>query len=223
MAAQFKEIPEHQLAKWASEDLERIIRYIRKARRAEDFEAAWRASTLLVDAYKERIWWECTLVLDPSEVDEVVDGACLRLVKAMKRSPPELVNEDQLWAWMRKVVQRHCADLYRRPQEQFDRATGSIDWVYEDGNPKMEKFVKTDDGGFELVEHDDLVDQVLDQLNPEHRLVIEYRYLQDRSSKDVSEIMREQHGLEYKADNIDKIFERFRNSYQAAGGTLERP
>ena len=220
MPLPFREISDEQLADWLADDPERVVRYVHRARLAGNDEAAWRASTILIDSYKPLIWGWCDRKMPRFEVDEAADGAYVKVIKALRDNPPEMVNQAQLRGWVRSIVYKHCAGLYRDGREEARRKSKSIDWAYEDGNPASDKYLETEEVGFDFVEHKEIVERNFAELNEEHQLVITYSVYNDLQSNDVCEILLEEHGLEYKANNIDQIAGRFRKKCLGDVGEL---
>ena len=210
MAIPFKELPDHELALWLEQNPDKLVQYVHRARLAGNPEAAWRAATVLVDSYMALIYEWTRKKMPPREVEEAADGAYVKVMEALRDNPPEMVNQNQLRGWVRTIVYLHCAGLYRDPKEESRRSSRSADWSYEDGNLAMEKFLCVDDHGFEFAEYKEIVQRNFEELSDEHQLVINYSVFADLQSKDVCEILLEEHGLEYQPNNIDQIAGRFR-------------
>ena len=216
MPAPFPKMSEPELQELARRDPDRLIAQIHAARLAGEDEYATTATIILVLSLERFIRATVLKHVHKHELEEVADGVTIELVKAVRDNPPELGSQVQLRVWVRQIVFRYCAGLTRKGQHQFLREMWSTDETYEDGNRKNEP--EADDFGFEFLEYREVVDRQLELLNGDHRIIVEMRLIERAPSKEVSERLRQDHGLSYNPNTIDQIASRFR---KACFGDLE--
>lgn len=217
MAKPFIEISHEQLFALSGDDegAARIIRYVHAARLAGRADIAADALIVLILAQEKIIRGYVWDSLPPAELDEVTGGAIEALIKAVHANPPEATNIAHLRAWMRVIVTRYCAGLYRTKGERIRMTmTHSIDGTYDDGEPVIDHEHGERDRGYESVEYMEIVERQLDGLSEEHRIVIGYSVFANMSSKEVADILADQHGLDFQPNNIDQIASRFRRNCQ---------
>jgi RNA polymerase sigma factor (sigma-70 family) len=217
MAKPFIEIPQEQLFALADKDegVERVIRYIHEARRAGRPDLAADAVIALITSQEKIIRGYAGKKLPASEVDDATAGAIEVLVKAVHRNPPESVNIAQLRGWMRTIVNRYCDGIFRTQSERIRmKQTHSIDGTYDDGTPVIDTEHGELDNGYEHIEYMEIVERQLELLSDDHRIVIRYSVFMDMTSKEVAEVLADEHDLTFQPNNIDQIASRFRRNCQ---------
>lgn len=217
MAKPFIEISREQLFVLAGEDKEagRVIRYVHSARLAGRPDLAADALIAVISAQEKIIRGYAGRKLPASEVDDATAGAIEVLIEAVHRNPPEAVNIAQLRGWMRTIVTRYCAGIYRTQGERIRMTqTASIDGTYDDGSPVIDTEHGELDNGYEHIEYMEIVERHLELLSDDHRMVIRYSVFMDMTSREVAEVLAEEHDLTFQPNNIDQIASRFRRNCQ---------
>ena len=212
----FHQMSEPEMQELARRDPDRLIAVIHSARLAGDTEVATRATIILVLSLERFIRAVANDHVRGFELDEAADGATLELVRSIRDNPPELGSAVQMRVWVKQIVFRYCAGLTRKGQTQFMRDMWSTDATHEDGSLKNDP--EQDDFGFEFAEYRQVIDRQLDLLNDDHRMIVEMRVIERAPSKEVSQRLQDEHGLNYNPNTIDQVASRFR---KACFGDLE--
>jgi DNA-directed RNA polymerase specialized sigma24 family protein len=210
MTPPFTRMSEPELQELARRDPDRLIAQIHSARLSGEEEQATAATIILVLTLERFIRAVVADHVRPWEIDEVSDGAALELVRSVRDNPPELGSQVQLRVWARQIVFRHCAGVTRKGETEFLRKMKSTNATYDDGSLKNDP--EADDYGFEFAEYRQIVDRQLDLLNDDHRIIVELRVIERSPSKEVSERLKDEHGLTYNPNTIDQVASRFRKA-----------
>jgi DNA-directed RNA polymerase specialized sigma24 family protein len=210
MTPPFTRMGEPELQELARRDPDRLIAQIHGARLAGEEEAAATATIILVLTLERFIRSVVADHVRSWEIDEVSDGATIELVRAVRDNPPELGSSVQLRVWTRQIVFRYCAGVTRKGETEFLRRMKSTNATYEDGSLKNDP--EADDYGFEFAEYRQIVDRQLDLLNDDHRIIVEMRLIERAPSKEVSQRLKDDHGLTYNPNTIDQVASRFRKA-----------
>ncbi len=192
-------------------DPERAIAHVHSALHAGDHQCGERATQLLAFRQIDLIKTVVSKNVRPDLVDEVADGALLKIVAAVLANPPELVNLKQFRGWIRKISKCHVASIARDKREQLRRDAISLDYEPSDdqsGKPDEPESVEV---GYEIISDVDLIRSQYDCRSDDHRLIIYMRIELGFPSKQVVEILASEYGLEYSANNVDQIARRFRD------------
>jgi hypothetical protein len=210
MLTPFTRMSEPELQELARRDPDRLIAHIHGARLAGEEEAATAATIIMVLTLERFIRATVADHVRPWEIDEISDGAALELVRSVRDNPPELGSAVQLRVWARQVVFRFCAGITRKGQTEFMRTMKSTNATYDDGSLKNDP--EADDIGFEFAEYRQIVDRQLELLNDDHRIIVEMRLIERAPSKEVSQRLKDDHGLTYNPNTIDQVASRFRKA-----------
>ena len=215
MAKPFIEIPHEQLFALAgtADGADRIIRYVHSARRAGRPELAADALIVLISAQEWIVRGYVKKGIPDEEVDDVTAGAIEALARAVHANPPEATNIPHLRAWIRVIVERYRAGFYRKKSEQVRmKETISVEYAFEDTGKGFNPDEDAEDPAYESIAYMEIVQKHFDNLSEDHRVVIGYSVFGNMTSKEVSDILAEKHGLDFKPNNIDQIASRFRRN-----------
>lgn len=149
-----------------------------------------------------------------AEVAENVVGATIESV--LKATEPEDDfpfdgdKPGQLHNWVYKILAHRIADHYRNVERRKSVATfDSLEAGEEDGGVSHGDREGREEGGYEDVELRELREDVLSQLNPDHRKTIELG-IAGYSSSEIAGMVGT------SANNVDKIRQRYREMYRQA-------
>lgn len=111
---------------------------------------------------------------NPQDADEIVQETMLRAWKHL-----DVISETNPYPWLKTVAKRVMVDVWRkrscRPREVPD--------------DELEDWVGGHDGGISQVEDRLLVEQLLAEMSPVQRRVMELRYLCDLSVPETAELL----------------------------------
>ncbi len=216
MPTPYRPLSEEAFYDLAVSDPERAIAHIHGALHAGDHQRGERATQLL--AYGEIVLIRSVVSKNvrPDLVDEVADGALVKVVAAVLANPPELVNLKQFRGWIAVIAKRHVASIARDKREQLRRDAISLNYDESDEQPGKPDEPESVEIGYEIISDVDLIRSQYDCRSDDHRLIIYMRIELDFPSKDVVEILASEYGLEYSANNVDQIARRFRDDCRGA-------
>ena len=212
MSKPFKEIPPEQLLEWTKsrEGIERLLRYVQRARQAGRLDLAADALIILLSSQERIVRGYVKKTMPSQDAYEVSGSAMLELLESIHANPPEALSLAHFRGWMKVVVYRHCSGIYRTRKDEWRRSLASLDEEYGDGGAVYASSASESDFGYEQAEYMDIVLRNLEKLSEEHRLVVGYRVFADMPSSEVCEVLAEQHGHDFTPNNIDQIAGRFR-------------
>ncbi len=211
MPTPYRPLSDEAFCDLVASDPEHAIAQIHSALHAGELQAGERATQLLAFRQIDLIKTVVSKNVRPDLVDEVADGALLKIVAAVLANPPELVNLKQFRGWIRKISKCHVASIARDKREQLRRDAISLDYEPSDdqsGKPDEPESVEV---GYEIISDVDLIRSQYDCRSDDHRLIIYMRIELGFPSKQVVEILASEYGLEYSANNVDQIARRFRD------------
>ena len=137
MSIPFRHISDEDFCVLFSEDPEKAIAYIHRALKAGEEQAGRAATQALVYLQLDFISAVVSKNVKKHLCDEVADGAALRAVEAVIKTPPELVNMTQFRGWLRVIVARHVASVARDKREQRRRDSQSLSYTSEEYEGKV--------------------------------------------------------------------------------------
>jgi len=215
MSIPFRHISDEDFCVLFSEDPEKAIAYIHRALKAGEEQAGRAATQALVYLQLDFISAVVSKNVKKYLCDEVADGAALRAVEAVIKTPPELANMTQFRGWLRVIVARHVASVARDKREQRRRDSQSLSYTSEEYEGKVIEQGEHDIN-LELVGDWDVINQQYELLGEEHQKIIDLRIFADQSSREVARILKSAFGLTVTENNIDQIARRFRDDCQDA-------
>ncbi len=192
-------------------DPERAIAHIHSALHAGELAAGEKATQLLAFRQIDLIRTVVSKNVRADLVDEVADGALLKVVEAVLANPPELVNLKQFRGWVAVIAKRHVASIARDKREQLRRDAISLNYDESDEQPGKPDEPESVEVGYEIISDVDLIRSQYDCRSDDHRLIVYMRIELGFPSKQVVEILAGEYGLEYSANNVDQIARRFRD------------
>jgi len=177
---------------------EKLIAYVRLASAAGDAAATGRGLSILVYGYAAIVRARVTLHVPREAVGEVADEVLVRAVG----SAFDGSSTGEFRSWLNTITERAIADWYRRRERRPSETplpsehAGSDDvWGAEPASDD-----EAGAGRLRIV-----VDEVIAQLNDEHRRVVELHVLDGLPA---AEVCQRVDGM--KRDNVAKIASRFR-------------
>lgn len=142
----------------------------------------------IVRRYQDRVFTQCLRWMGDRQIaEEVAQDVFLSLY----RSLPKFRGEAQLSTWVYRVVINHCKNrrLYRR-RRHVDRHE-ALEGERDEDQPQRQ--IAHDGPGADASTHQaeavELVQRALEQLEPEQRMIIVLRDVQDLPYEEISEIL----------------------------------
>lgn len=175
----FRELNESKLDRLSDDEL---IRYVARAREAGNKEAARRALCVFgFRRYDDLLRFAKLRVRNDEDAEDLVQEALKDLLRATFRG--ELTGEAVKFLFT--ILSRRIADYYERRKR---RGGGEVQLPEErdDEQGPAPAAARTEDFT-EGVEAQDVVERVLEQLNPTHRLVVEYYFRSGFSARETAE------------------------------------
>lgn len=198
----FQERPDHELHALSDEEL---IAYIRAAHRAGRRDAGKRGLAIAVYGHWERIKFRVARKIPAAEVEDVTAAVVESAVAAafMGDSPGEL------HAFMNRITARRIADYHKRKRHR----TRPLPEPDEEDGPWGEEPSEASEAG--AVEARMVIEDLLAELSPDHRRVVELYVIACRSA---AETAAQVDGM--TEANVHQIGSRFRArlSDELAGG-----
>jgi RNA polymerase sigma-70 factor, ECF subfamily len=171
-----------------------LIRYVQRADRA--------ALTVLYQRYLGGVWryLHAHLSRDPATVEDVVSETFLAAIQSIQTYD---ANKGNVYGWLLGIARNKLHDHLRRTARQGDAAWIEADAAAcdEAGNPEANLI---------RAETRDAVIRALDALADEERLVLEWKYVESLSVRDIAQRL----GRTEKA--IEAILYRARISFRTA-------
>lgn len=191
----FRPLPDHELSQLPDE---RLIGYVRDARRAGDYPAGRRALAILVYGYERDVSRRLSLRLPAHAVDDVAHDALVRAIAAAFDGS----SQGEFRSWLHTIVDRAAVDWFRRQARRPQETPLPSDRTGDDRAWDEEPFVDSEAGEVELRI---IIDEVMAELSEKHRLVIELQVFCGLSAADVCDRIE---GM--SEDNVAQIASRFR-------------
>ncbi len=211
MPTPYRSLSDEAFCDLFASDPARAIAHIHSALHAGELEAGEKATQLLAFHQIALIRAVVSKNVRADLVDEVADGALLKVVEAVLANPPELVNLTQFRGWIAVIAKRHVASIARDKREQLRRDAISLNYDESDGQPSGPDEPASFEVGYEIISDVDLIRSQYDCRSDDHRLIVYMRIELGFPSKQVVEILAGEYGLEYSANNVDQIARRFRD------------
>jgi len=177
---------------------EKLIAYVRQASAAGDAAATRRGMSILVYGYAAIVRARVTLHVPRGAVEEVADEVLVRAVG----SAFDGSSTGEFRSWLNTITERAIADWYRRRERRPSETPLPSEHAGSDDVWGAEPASDDEAGAGRLRM---VVDEVIAQLNDEHRRVVELHVLDGLPA---AEVCQRVDGM--KRDNVAKIASRFR-------------
>jgi RNA polymerase sigma factor (sigma-70 family) len=205
----FRELRDDELAKRSDDEL---IDYMRKARAAGAQAAGRQALSALVWGHVGNVRRRMALRLPSYAVEDAAHDALVRAIG----SAFDGTSVGQFRSWLSTITNRTIADFYRYRERHPDPDPlgGGCEGEDERGS-RFEPAVGSEDGAVEMQV---VIDEVMGELNEDHRRVIELHVFGALPARDVCSQME---GM--SPDNVAQIASRFRTRLReqlGQGGSL---
>jgi len=196
----FKPLPDHELQQLADEQL---IAYIRYGRDAGELGASRRGLMFLVYGYERDVKRRLSLKVPAHVVDDLAHDALVRAIAAAFAG----TSVGEFRNWLHTIVDRTAVDFFRRAERRPKEAILPSEHEGEEGAWGAEPATDSEAGAVELRI---IVEEVLETLNEEHRLVIELHVFGGLTACEVCDRIE---GM--REDNVAQIATRFRAKLRA--------
>jgi RNA polymerase sigma factor (sigma-70 family) len=181
-----------------------LIDHVRRARDAGEFDDAKLALIVLVFGHMDNVERRVRLKVPTHNVEFVASNAMISAISSAFNGQ----SAGEFHSWLHTIVDRRIADYHRRGR--IDQVALAEDHAGDDtvwGEPPR---VEDETGAVEL---GNIVEELLAELSPVHREVVELAVFEQLPAADVSgEIAAKCPGEKISADNVYKIAQRFRDT-----------
>lgn len=140
----------------------------------------------LVERYEGRIYnLACSIIGDREAARDAAQTAFIRAFQAL----PGFRADAGFYTWLYRIAVNVCLNAAQKEKRRRD--TTSLDDLLESGHFSSEHLWehRTPHGDFERMQLQDVIQGVLDQLSPDHRLVIVLKDIQGFSQEEISETL----------------------------------
>jgi RNA polymerase sigma-70 factor, ECF subfamily len=199
----FRARPDHELDRLHDDEL---IAYLRDAARAGDAAAARRALAILIYGYANDVERRMALRLPRWAAEDAAHEALVRAVA----SAFDGTSEGEFRSWLGTIVDRTAVDWFRRRERRPIEAPLPSEHLGQEEVWGEEPATASEAGAVEM---QDVVDDVMAQLSPDHRAVIEMHVFEGLTASEVSE---RADGM--TPDNVAQVASRFRKRLRDALG-----
>jgi RNA polymerase sigma-70 factor (ECF subfamily) len=140
------------------------------------------AATEIVERYQRRIYTLCLRILsDADAAEELTQETLVKALTGLERFD----GRAGLGTWLHRIATNAC---YSRIRSDRVRARGRVPWP-ESTEPEARSGVKRADEGIDAGRRQRLVSLALDQIQPEHRVVLVLRDVQGLEYEQVAEVL----------------------------------
>jgi RNA polymerase sigma factor (sigma-70 family) len=202
-AARFKKKPDHELDKLSDE---KLIAYLRAASAAGEHAAAKRALAILVYGHAANVERRLLLRMPRWAVQECAHDALVRAIA----SAFDGTSNGEFHSWLNTITDRAAVDWFRRRERRPKETLLPSEHAGEDDVWGEEPATASEAGAVELQL---ILEEIVAELSPRHRQVIELHVLEGMPAAETCE-----HVDGMSPDNVAQIASRFRRRLR---GTLE--
>jgi RNA polymerase sigma factor (sigma-70 family) len=196
----FQPSPDHELHELSDENL---IAYIRRARDHGEMAHARRGLMFLVWGYERDVKRRLSLRVPAHVVDDVAHDALVRAIAAAFDG----TSSGEFRSWLHTIVDRSAADFFRRAERRPKESILPSEHSGEDDVWGAEPAIDSESGAVVLRI---IVEEVLEDYNEKHRLVIELHVFGELTAAEVCDRIE---GM--TVDNVAQIASRFRAKLRA--------
>ena len=181
-----------------------LIGHVRRARDAGEFDAAKLALSVLVFGHMDTVERRVRLKVPTHDVEFVASNAMISAIASAFNGQ----SAGEFHSWLHTIVDRRIADYHRRGR--VDQVPLPDENVGDDAVWGQLPGVEDETGAVEV---GNVVEELMVELSPVHREVVELAVFEQLSAADVSgAIAATFPGEKISADNVYKIAQRFRDS-----------
>ena len=222
---------DERLADLAELDPRRLIAMILAAREAGSSQQALRATWILASATESRrvignAVRRQTFKSAEHELDELVDGAHLKVLQQIDRTAPALECLEQFYSWLARIAHFHVVGVTGLKREEERRHTRSLSAPLDDAGDWQGEFefgvLRSEAGALdirlELAPELAIINEELQSISPAHRAAIIHHLICQRTARSTVEQIHREFGVIYSPAAIAKIAQRFRTRCGHAAG-----
>ena len=181
-----------------------LIDHVRRARDAGEFDAAKLALSVLVFGHMDTVERRVRLKVPTHNVEFVASNAMISAISSAFNGQ----SAGEFHSWLHTIVDRRIADYHRRGR--IDQVPLPDENVGDDAVWGQLPGVEDATGAIEV---GNIVEELLAELSPVHREVVELAVFDQLSAADVSAALAARFpGEKISADNVYKIAQRFRDT-----------
>ena len=193
--ARFKQQPDHELDQLPDE---KLIAYLRAASRAGDHQAAKRALAFLVYCHAANVERRMLLKMPRFAAQDAAHEALVRAIT----SAFDGTSEGEFHSWLNTITDRTAVDWFRRRERRPDERPLPSEHTREEEVWGEEPASASEAGAVELRL---VLEELMAELSPQHRQVIELHVFDGHSAVETCERVEEM-----SPDNVAQIASRFR-------------
>jgi RNA polymerase sigma factor (sigma-70 family) len=193
--ARFRKQSDHELDQLADE---KLIAYVRDASSAKDYPAAKRALAILVYGHAANVERRMLLRMPRWAVQDAAHDALVRAIT----SAFDGTSEGEFHSWLNTITDRTAVDWFRRRGRRPEETLLPSEHAGDDEIWGDEPATASETGAVELQL---ILEEIVADLSPAHRKVIELHVLDGLSAAETCTRMQ---GM--SPDNVAKIASRFR-------------
>lgn len=145
-----------------------------------------RAFRVLVERYEGRIYnLACSILGDREVARDAAQTAFIRAYQAL----PGFRVDSKFYTWLYRIAVNVCLNAAQKEKRRRDST--SLDTLLESGRFHSDHLwdFRTPAGDFERLQLQETIQEVLNRLSPDHRLVIVLKDIQGLSQEEISETL----------------------------------